>query len=128
MNVHTQISDYLAAQPERKRGDLQTLHAMMLRLMPDGRLAEHRPAAGAHVGADAMHVALRSILVHLAGPQGRARAMASFTSGSRSMTVAAASAVSVSPNSFCVTESCSSRARRLRSSMNEIGVTPRSPE
>ncbi|AHG88164.1 protein of unknown function DUF1801 [Gemmatirosa kalamazoonensis] len=38
MNVHTQISDYLAAQPERKRGDMQTLHAMMLRLMPDCRL------------------------------------------------------------------------------------------
>ena len=38
MNVHTQISDYLAAQPERKRGDMQTLHDMMLRLIPDCRL------------------------------------------------------------------------------------------
>ena len=38
MNVHTQISDYLAAQPERKRDDMQTLHGMMLRLMPDCRL------------------------------------------------------------------------------------------
>jgi hypothetical protein len=38
MSVHTQISDYLAAQPERKRGDLQTLHDMMLRMMPDCRL------------------------------------------------------------------------------------------
>jgi hypothetical protein len=38
MSVHTQISDYLAAQPDRKRGDLQTLHDMMLRLMPDCRL------------------------------------------------------------------------------------------
>lgn len=38
MTVHTQISDYLAAQPERKRDDMQTLHAMMLRLIPDGRL------------------------------------------------------------------------------------------
>ena len=38
MNVHTQISDYLAAQSERKRGDLETLHGMMLRLMPDCRL------------------------------------------------------------------------------------------
>ena len=38
MNVHTQISDYLAAQPERKRGDMQALHSMMLRVMPDGRL------------------------------------------------------------------------------------------
>ena len=38
MNVHTQISDYLAAQPERKRGDMQTLHSMILKLMPDCRL------------------------------------------------------------------------------------------
>lgn len=38
MNVHTQISDYLAAQPERKRGDMQALHGMMLTLMPDCRL------------------------------------------------------------------------------------------
>jgi hypothetical protein len=38
VNVQTQISDYLAAQPERKRGDMQTLHAMMLRLMPVCRL------------------------------------------------------------------------------------------
>ena len=38
MNVHTQIDDYLAAQPERKRGDMQALHSMMLRVMPDGRL------------------------------------------------------------------------------------------
>lgn len=38
MTVHTQISDYLAAQSERKRDDMQTLHAMMLRLIPDGRL------------------------------------------------------------------------------------------
>ncbi len=38
MNVHAQISGYLAAQPERKRGDMQALHDMMLRLMPDCRL------------------------------------------------------------------------------------------
>ena len=38
MSVQTQISDYLAAQPERKRADMQTLHAMMLTLMPEGRL------------------------------------------------------------------------------------------
>lgn len=38
MTVHAQISNYLAAQPERKRGDLQALHDMMLRVMPDGRL------------------------------------------------------------------------------------------
>ena len=38
MNVRTQIDDYLAAQPERKRGDMQALHGMMLTLMPDCRL------------------------------------------------------------------------------------------
>src|SRR6476469_4825066 len=38
MSVQTQISDYLAAQPERKRGDMQTLHEMMLTLLPHGRL------------------------------------------------------------------------------------------
>jgi hypothetical protein len=38
MTVQTQISEYLAAQPERKRGDMQALHDMMLRVVPDGRL------------------------------------------------------------------------------------------
>jgi hypothetical protein len=38
MSVRTLISDYLAAQPERKRGDVQALHRMMLTVMPDGRL------------------------------------------------------------------------------------------
>ncbi|MEO6525445.1 MAG: DUF1801 domain-containing protein [Gemmatimonadaceae bacterium] len=38
MNVHTQIGDYVAAQPERKRAEMQTLHDMILRLMPDCRL------------------------------------------------------------------------------------------
>ena len=36
--MHTQISDYLATQPERKRAEMQTLHGLMLRLMPDCRL------------------------------------------------------------------------------------------
>lgn len=38
MSVHTKIGDYLAAQPERKRGGMQARHDMMLRLLPDGRL------------------------------------------------------------------------------------------
>jgi hypothetical protein len=37
-SVHTQITAYLAAQPERKRADMEALHAMMLRLMPGCRL------------------------------------------------------------------------------------------
>jgi hypothetical protein len=38
MNVDKQISDYLATQPERKRADMQALHDMMVRLMPNCRL------------------------------------------------------------------------------------------
>jgi hypothetical protein len=38
MNVHTQISDYLAAQAERKRGEMQALHDTILKLMPDCKL------------------------------------------------------------------------------------------
>ncbi len=38
MNVHTQISDYMAAQPERKRRDMQALHDIILGLMPNCRL------------------------------------------------------------------------------------------
>ena len=38
MHVNTRISDYLAAQAERKRGEMETLHAMMLRLMPGCRV------------------------------------------------------------------------------------------
>lgn len=38
MNVQTQVGDYLAAQPERKRGDMQALHDMITRVLPDGRL------------------------------------------------------------------------------------------
>jgi hypothetical protein len=38
MDVHAQISEYLAAQPARKRGDMQALHDMMSRLLPGGRL------------------------------------------------------------------------------------------
>src|SRR6186997_2665709 len=38
MNVETQINSYIAAQQERKRGDMQALHTMMLSVMPDGRL------------------------------------------------------------------------------------------
>jgi hypothetical protein len=38
MHVRARISDYLSTQPERKRGDMQALHGMMLRLMPDCEL------------------------------------------------------------------------------------------
>lgn len=38
MSVRTQISDYLATQPEQKRSEMKTLHGMMLKLMPGCRL------------------------------------------------------------------------------------------
>ena len=38
MNVETQIAGYLAAQPEPKRADMQSLHDRILRLVPDGPL------------------------------------------------------------------------------------------
>ena len=38
MNVQTQVANYIAGQPERKRSEMETLHDMMLRLMPGARL------------------------------------------------------------------------------------------
>lgn len=39
MTVHTQIREYLASLPERKRSEMEALHALMLRLMPNARLS-----------------------------------------------------------------------------------------
>ena len=38
MNVQKQIKDHIAAQPEPKRSDMQELHDIILRLMPDCKL------------------------------------------------------------------------------------------
>lgn len=38
MNLRKQIADYIAAQPERKRIDMQALHGVIQGLMPDCRL------------------------------------------------------------------------------------------
>jgi hypothetical protein len=38
MNPQKQIKDYIAAQPEPKRGDMQQLHQMILALMPASKL------------------------------------------------------------------------------------------
>ena len=55
--MHAQITEYLAAQPERKRGDMQALHEMMLRLMPgcrlwflDGKDEEGRTVSNPNIG------------------------------------------------------------------------------
>ena len=38
MSVQQEIADYIAAQPERKRSDMQTLQGIIQRLMPGCRL------------------------------------------------------------------------------------------
>src|SRR5215475_2298 len=38
MNVHNQIKDHIAAQPEPKRSDMQKLHDIILGMMPDCKL------------------------------------------------------------------------------------------
>ena len=38
VDVHTQISDYIASQPTRKRQDMHALHEMIVRLLAGGRL------------------------------------------------------------------------------------------
>jgi hypothetical protein len=38
MNVRKQIKDYIAAQPEPKRSELQELHDLILGMMPDCKL------------------------------------------------------------------------------------------
>jgi hypothetical protein len=38
MSVHKAIADDIAAQPERKRSDMQALHGIIQRLMPHCRL------------------------------------------------------------------------------------------
>jgi hypothetical protein len=38
MNVHNQIKDHIAAQPEPKRSDMQELHEVILGMMPSCKL------------------------------------------------------------------------------------------
>lgn len=38
MNIQEQIQEYIAAQPEAKRGDIQQLHSMILALKPTCKL------------------------------------------------------------------------------------------
>ena len=63
MSVHEQISYYLAAQPERKRADMQTLHKMMLTLVPGGRLwfLDGRDESGRTVSNPNIGYGLRTI-------------------------------------------------------------------
>ena len=38
MNMHEQIKEYIATQPEPKRSDMQELHRIILELMPECKL------------------------------------------------------------------------------------------
>lgn len=38
MDIQHQINEYITSQPEPKRSDMETLHHIILRLIPDGRL------------------------------------------------------------------------------------------
>jgi hypothetical protein len=38
MNVEEQIKAYIASQPESKRGEMQMLHELILKVLPEGKL------------------------------------------------------------------------------------------
>ena len=57
MSVQAQITGYLSTQPAAKRSDMQTLHEMMLRLMPgcklwflDGKNSEGKVVSNPSIG------------------------------------------------------------------------------
>jgi len=57
MNTHKQIKEYIAAQPEPKRSDMQELHGIILELMPkcklwflDGKDDEGRTVFNPNIG------------------------------------------------------------------------------
>lgn len=57
MNVHEQIEDYIASQPEPKRGEMQALHDMILQVSPasklwflDGKNTEGRIVSNPNIG------------------------------------------------------------------------------
>lgn len=57
MNIEEQIAAYIASQPEPKRGDMRTLHQVILQVMPacrlwflDGRNAEGKVVSNPNIG------------------------------------------------------------------------------
>ncbi len=38
MNIQDQIKEYIASQPEKKRSDIETLHKLILKVLPKGKL------------------------------------------------------------------------------------------
>ena len=57
MSVQEQIKKYISSQPEPKRSDMQTLHAIILQLMPacklwflDGKDSENKTVSNPNIG------------------------------------------------------------------------------
>ncbi len=57
MNVEEQIKAYIASQPEPKRSDMQTLHRIILEMMPacqlwflDGKNSENKTVSNPNIG------------------------------------------------------------------------------
>ncbi len=57
MNVHEQINEYIATQPEPKCSDMQALHGMILKLIPecklwflDGKNSEGKTVSNSNIG------------------------------------------------------------------------------
>ena len=57
MNIQEQIKDYIDSQPEPKRGDMQELHRLILKVMPgcklwflDGKNSENKTVSNPNIG------------------------------------------------------------------------------
>jgi hypothetical protein len=57
MNVQEEIKNYIASQPEKKRNDMQSLHRIILELMPscklwflDGKNSENKTVSNPNIG------------------------------------------------------------------------------
>ncbi|HEY1038090.1 MAG TPA: DUF1801 domain-containing protein [Bacteroidia bacterium] len=57
MNIQTQIKEYIASQPELKRGDMQELHRVILEIKPgcklwylDGKNSEGKTVSNPNIG------------------------------------------------------------------------------
>ena len=57
MNIQNQIDRYIASQPEPKRGDMEALHQIILRMMPgcrtwflDGKNDENKTVSNPNIG------------------------------------------------------------------------------
>jgi hypothetical protein len=57
MNVQEQIKEYISGQPEPKRSDMQALHRIILRIMPDcklwfldGKNSENKTVSNPNIG------------------------------------------------------------------------------